>query len=118
MLCVDFCMLNMRTKRDSHPLPCIQEVIESLVRAGYFSCLDLKVGFWQIAMDEVSKQYTTFMVRNLGFLECECMPFRLCNAPATFQRLIQNCLGALNLMYYLIYFDDVIVFSKTEKEHL
>ena len=64
--CIDFCKLNARTK-DSYPLPQIQEAIESLVGAGYFSCLDLKVGFWQIAMDEVLKQYTAFTVGNLGF---------------------------------------------------
>ena len=50
--CIDFCKLNARTKKDSYPLPHIQEAIESLIGAGYFSCLDLKVGFWQIAMDE------------------------------------------------------------------
>ena len=50
--------------------------------------------------------------------ECECMPFRLCNVPATFQRLMQNCLGELNLIHCLIYLDDVIVFLKIEVEHL
>ena len=69
-------------------------------------------------MDEASKQYTAFTVGNLGFFKWEHMPFGLCNAPATFQRLMQNCLGELNLMYCLIYLDDVIVFSKTEEEHL
>ena len=69
-------------------------------------------------MDKASKQYTTFTVGNLGFFKCEQMPFGLCNAPATFQRLMQNCLGELNLMYCLIYLDDMIVFSKTEEEHL
>ena len=116
--CIDFCKLNARTKKDSYLLPQIQEAIESLVGAGCFSCLDLKVGFWQIAMDEASKQYTTFTVGNLGFFECKHMPFGLCNAPATFQRLMQNCLGELNLTYCLIYLDDVIVFSKMEEEHL
>ena len=116
--CIDFCKLNARTKKDSYPLPCIQEAIESLVGAGYFSCLDLKVRFWQIAMDEASKQYTAFMVGNLGFFECEQMPFGLCNAPTTFQRLMQNCLGKLNLTCCLIYLDDMIVFSKTKEEHL
>ena len=75
--CNDFCKLNVRTKKDSHPLPPIQEVIESLVGAGYFSCLDIKPGFWQIVMDEASKQYTTFTVGNMGFFECEHMPFGL-----------------------------------------
>ena len=52
--CIDFCKLNARTKKDSYPLPQIQEAIESPMGAGYFSHLDLKVGFWQIAMDETS----------------------------------------------------------------
>ena len=116
--CIDFCKLNVRTKNDSYPLPCIQEAIESLIGAGYFSCLDLKVGFWQIAMDKALKQYTAFMVGNLGFFDCKYMPFGLCNAPTTFQRLMQNFLGELNLTYCLIYLDDVIVFSKTEEEHV
>ena len=69
-------------------------------------------------MDEASKQYTTFTVGNLGFFECDCMPFGLCNTLATFQQLMQNCLDELNLIYCLIYLDDLIVFSQTTKEHL
>ena len=69
--CIDFHNLNVRTKKDSYPLPQLQEATESLVGAGCFSCLDLKVGFWQIVMDEAAKQYTTFTVGNLGFFECE-----------------------------------------------
>ena len=69
--CIDFCKLNARTKKDYYPLPQIQEVIESLMSAGYFSSLDQKAGFWQIAMDKASKQYTAFKVGNLGFFKCE-----------------------------------------------
>ena len=69
-------------------------------------------------MDEASKQYTAFTVGNLGLFECECMPFRLFNAPTTFQRLMQNCLGELSLTYCLIYLDYVIVFLKMEEDHL
>ena len=116
--CIDFHKLNARIKKDSYLLPQIQEAIESLVWAGCFSCLDLIVGFWQIAMDETSKQCTAFTVGNLGFFECEHMPFWLCNVHTTFQRLMQNCLGGLNLTYCLIYLDDVIIFSKMEEEHL
>ena len=65
--CIDFHCLNAHMKKDSYPLPRIQKVLESLVGAGHFSCLDLKSGFWQIKMDEVSKQYITFTVGNLGF---------------------------------------------------
>ena len=116
--CIDFCKLNARAKKDSYLLPWIQEAIESLVRAGYFSCLDLKAGFWQIAMIQASNEYTAFTEGNLGFFECKCMPIGLCNAQAMFQRLMQNCLGELNMTYCLIYLDDVIVFLKTEEEHL
>ena len=116
--CIDFCKLNVRTKKDSFMLPWIQEVTEILVGTGYFSCLDLKAGFWQITMDEASRQYTTFTMGNIGFFECECIPFGPCNTPAMFQRLMQNCPGELNLNYCLIYLDDVTVFSKTEEEHL
>ena len=58
--CIDFCKLNARIKKDSSPLPQIHEAIESLEGVGYFSCLDLEVGFWQIAMDKTLKQYTDF----------------------------------------------------------
>ena len=109
--CIDFCCLNARMKKDSYPLPRIQEALESLVDTGQFSFLDLKSRFWQIKMDEASKQYTAFTVGNLGFFKCNRMPFGLCNAPATFQWFMQNCMGELNLIYCLIYLDDLIVFS-------
>ena len=115
---IDFFRFNARNKKDSYPLLQIQEAIESLVGAGCFSCLDLKVIFWQIAMDEASKQYTAFTMGNIGFFKCKHMLLGLCNAPATFQNLMQNCLGELNLTYWLIYLDNVRVFSKMEEEHL
>ena len=69
-------------------------------------------------MTKDSQQYTAFTVGSMGVYEFLRMPYRLCNAPATFQRLMQNCLGELNLTYGLIYLDDVIVFSRTAEEHL
>ena len=69
-------------------------------------------------MEEVSKKYTTFTMGNLGFFECDRMPFGLCNVPATFQWLMQNCMGELNFIYCLIYLDDLIMFSQTAEEHL
>ena len=116
--CIDFCCLNAHMKKDYYPLPSIQEALESLVGAGHFLCLDLKLKFWQKKMEEASKQYTTFTVGNLGFFECDHMLFGLCNVPATFQRLMQNCLGELNLIYCLIYLDDLIMFLQTAEEHL
>ena len=99
-------------------MPRIQGALESLVGTGHFSCLDLKSGFWQIRMDEASKQYTSFTIGNQEFFECDRMPFGLCNAPATFQRLMQNCMGELNFIYCLIYLDDLIVFSQMVEQHL
>ena len=116
--CIDFCHLNACMKKDSYPLPRIQEALESLVGAGHFSCLDIKLGFWQIKMEDALKQYTAFTVGNLGFFKCNCMPFGFCNAPVTFQKAYASCLGELNLIYCLIYLDDLIMFSQTTEEHL
>ena len=111
-------LFKVHTKKDSYPLPRIQDVLESLVGAGHFSCLDLKSGSWQMKMEEASKQYTAFTVGNLGFFQCNHMPFGLCNVPVMFQRLMQNCLGKLNLIYCLIYLDDIIMFLQTAGEQL
>ena len=69
-------------------------------------------------MAEESKQFTAFTLGSMGLFESDRMPFDLCNAPATFQRLMQNCLGELNLTYCIIYLDDMIVYSKDPKQHL
>ena len=116
--CIDFRRLNALTIKDSHPLPRICETLESLAGAAHYSTFDLNLGFWQVPMDEESKQYTAFTLGSMGLYECESMPFGLCNAPPTFQRLMQNCLGELNLTYCLIYLDDVIAFSEIPEEHL
>ena len=116
--CIDFRKLNSLTMKDSHPLPRICEILESLAGAAHFSTFNMNSGFWQVPMAEESKQYTAFTLGSMGLYECESMPFGLCNAPPTFQRLMQNCLGELYLTYCLIYLDDVIVFSDTPGEHL
>ena len=117
-LCIDFRRLNSLTIKDSHPLPRICETLESLAGAAHYSTFDLNSGFWQVPMDKESKQYTTFTLGSMGLYERESMPFGLCKAPPTFQRLVQNSLGELNLTYCLIYLDDVIVFSEMPEEHL
>ena len=80
--------------------------------------VDLLSGFWQTPMEESSKQYTTFTVGMLGFFQCKCMPFGLCNAPTTFQWLVTNCLGELNYSTCLVYLDDVVIFLSTQEEHV
>ena len=106
------------TKKDSFPLPRMQETMESMVGARFFSSMDLKSGFWQVRMSEKPRQYTACTVGSLGMYEFLRMLYGLCNAPTTFQRLMQNCLGELNLTYALVYLDDVIVYSKMEEDHL
>ena len=115
--CIDFRRLNSWTKKDAYPLPQMQETMESMVGGQFFSTMDLKSGFWQVKMAKDSL-YIAFTVGSMGVYEFLRMPYGLCNALATFQGLMQNCLGKLNLTYALIYLDDVIVFSWTEEEHL
>ena len=68
-------------KKDSYPLPCMQETMESMVGAQFFSTMDLKSGFWQVKMAEKPRHYTAFTVRSMGIFEFLQMPYRLCNAP-------------------------------------
>ena len=116
--CIDLQRLNARTIKDAYGLPRIEETLDCLEGSIIFTSLDLKSGYWQVEMDEASKPLTAFTVSPLGFYECERMPFGLTNAPATFQRLMESCLGDLHLNWCIIYLDDVIVFLKTPKEHI
>ena len=83
-----------------------------------FTTPDLKLGCWPVEMDEASKPLRAFMVGLLGFYGCDCIPFRLVNAPSTFQRLLETCLGDCQPNWCLIYLNDIIVFSKMPKDHL
>ena len=116
--CIDFRKLNSRTIRDSYNLPRIDDTIDTLVGAKYFTKLDLRSGYWQVEMEESDKAKTAFSVGNLGFYECNRMAFGLTNSPATFQRLMERCMGELNLKECLIFLDDILVFSQTFEEHL
>ena len=92
--------------------------MKSLVGARYSSTMDLNSGFWQLKMSEESCQYTALMVGSMSMYEFLRMPYGLCNAPAMFQHLMQNCLGELNLQFTLISLDNVIVYSRTQEDHL
>ena len=116
--CIDLRKLNSKTVKDSYALPRIEQTLESLADSMVYSTLDLTSGYWQVEMAEECKPYTSFTCGPLGFFECETMPFGATNAPATFQRLMEDCLGDLNMNFCIIYLDDVIVFSKTPDEHL
>ena len=115
--CVDFRHLNEVTIKDAFPLPRVDETLESLGGARYFSTLDLASGYWQVELDPESQPKTAFTTRS-GHYEFQVMPFGLCNAPATFQRLMEMVLRGLNWDVCLIYLDDIIIFSATFQDHL
>ena len=115
--CVDFRKVNDVTRKDAYPLPRIDSTVESLRGSVYFTTLDLASGYWQVELDEKSKEKTAFSVPS-GHYEFNVMPFGLTNAPATFQRVMECILSGLNNSECLIYLDDVIVFSTSFQEHL
>ena len=117
-LCIDFRQLNNHTIKDNYALPRIDEILESLSGNRYFSVLDMKSGYHQIEIEESHKERTAFTVGPLGFYEYNRMPFGLTNAPATYQRVMEACLGDLHLNICHIYLDDLIVYGRTFEEHL
>ncbi|MCG7878320.1 MAG: hypothetical protein JAY78_18545, partial [Candidatus Thiodiazotropha taylori] len=116
--CVDFRKLNNKTIKDAYAIPRVDDTLHLLAGAKYFTKLDLRSGYWQVEIKEVDKMKTAFQVGTMGFYEFNRMPFGLCNAPATFQRLMEHCMGEVNLRDCLIYLDDIIIFSSTVDEHL
>lgn len=117
--CVDFRLCNQIVERDNFPLPNIDDALDSLGtgKPKYFSTLDLASGYWQIGVEEESKNKTAFITQD-GLYEFNVMPMGLSNAPATFQRAMQEVLRGLHWKFVLIYLDDVIVFSNSFHEHL
>jgi transposase InsO family protein len=115
-LTVDYRKLNKLTVKDAYNLPRIEDAFTKLSGAKWFSTMDLKSGFYQVRMHPDDRDKTAF-VSPLGFYEFNRMPQGITNAPATFQRLMENCVGSLNLQQALAFLDDLIVFSKTLEEH-
>ena len=116
--CVDFRQLNAATVKDAHPLPRIDDLLDALHGAKWFSTLDLKSGYWQVPITEQDKAKTAFRTSSGQLLEFNQVPFGLCNAPATFSRLMDRVLAGLHWETCLFYLDDIIVFSSTWEEHL
>lgn len=116
-LCVDFRRINSLTLKNAYPTPFISTILDSLRNSTYVSSLDLKSGFHQIEMDEESKALTAFTVPFKGLFQYKKMPFGLCNAPATFQNLMDNLLRPLQSKCF-VYMDDIIVIGSSFKEHL
>ena len=116
--CIDFRKLNNITIEDVHPLPRIDDMLEALKGAKLFSTLDLKSGYWQVAIKEEYTSKMAFRTSSGQLYEFNRLPFGLCNAPATFSRLMDNVLSGLSWEVCLYYLDDIIVFSKDWDKHI
>ena len=115
--CVDYRKVNDLTRKDAYPLPRVDDTLDTLSGSKWFSTLDLISGYWQVEVAEEDREKTAFCTPD-GLFEFKVMPFGLCNAPATFQRLMDMVLGGLQWTNCLVYLDDVIVVGRTFREHL
>ena len=115
--CVDYRKLNSITTKDAYPLPRIEDNLDALKGAKFFSTLDLISGYWQVEMAPEDKEKTAFCTK-YGLFQFKVMPFGLSNAPGTFERLMETVLRGMQWERAVLYLDDIIVFSDRVEEHL
>ena len=114
---MDYRRLNSITKKDSYPLPRIDNSLRELGGSCYFSAMDLASGYWQVDLTPEDREKAALITAD-GLFEPTRMPQGLCNAPATFQRAMDTILQDLKLSCVLVYLDDITVFSATFTDHL
>lgn len=116
-MCVDYRPLNGKTRKDAFPLPRIEESLDALSGARWFSTIDLASGYNQVPVLEKDRPKTAFCTP-FGLFEFNRMPFGLCNAPSTFQRLMQRMFGDQQGQSLLLYLDDIVIYSSSVEQHL
>ena len=116
-LCIDYCKVNEITRKDAYPIPRVDDTLDTLVGAKWFSTLDLKSGYWQVEVHKDDREKTAFCTHE-GLFQFNVMAFGLCNAPATFQRLMDMVLKGLLWNNCLVYIDDIIIVGRTFEQHL
>ena len=117
-LCIDYRGVHRKTIKDAHSLPRIEDTLDCLSGSRFFTKMDPRSAYWQCAVTESDKPKTALNLEPLGFNEFNRLPFGLTNACSTFQRLMERCMGEVHLKECAIYLDDIIIFSKTEDEHI
>ena len=110
--CMDYRQLNDATVKDAYPLPRIDDTLDMLAGKQWFSTLDLASGYWQVSLSQDARAKTAFATHS-GLFQFRVMPFGLCNAPATFERLMDRVLQGLRWSRCLVYLDDIISFGGT-----
>lgn len=115
--CVDYRQVNGCTIKDCYPLPRIEDSLETLAGCSWFTCLDLASGYWQLGMDPKDAHKTAFTTP-YGLWEFTVLPYGLCNAPATFERVMEQVLKNLHWETCLIYLDDILIFAQSFEEHV
>ena len=115
--CIDYRELNACTVKDTFPLPLMEQCLDTLSGMKYFSTLDLASGYWQILIHPDDRHKTAFITK-YGLYEYHRMSFGLCNAPATFQRIMNHVLHGMTWKEVLAYLDDVIVLGRTMEESI
>ena len=117
-MCVDYRRLNEKTIKDAYPLTRIDENLDALEGAEWFSSLDLDMAYHQVPLAEEDKDKTAFATPRGGLYQFTTMPFGLCNAAGTFERIIERTLAGLQWEIAVLYLDDIVVYGSSFEKHM